>query len=188
MDAEALGRCIDAHYHRPGDRLFRLELLPTYAVDSDGDDYRRWLDGAVEPTWARKQPWLDRLRRERADGLRASRVRVLSPSLTDYERYACSFGYAYNAAAGEDIRVLHRGRHPMPTGLVEHDFWLLNDDLVVVMHYDGGGRFAGARVAGADELGAHLRTRELAWAAAEPFDAWWARHREHCGPRVESRA
>jgi len=68
MDAEALGCFIDEHYHRPGDRLFRMEVLPEYEVGSDGEDFRRWLAGAGEPTWSRKQPWLDTLRREHANG------------------------------------------------------------------------------------------------------------------------
>jgi hypothetical protein len=181
MDAEKLGQYIDQHFHRPGHRLFRMEVLPEYAVDSDGEDYRRWLAGATEPTWSRKQPWLDTLRRERDNNQLSMRVRILSPDVTNYERYACEFGYAYNVEAGEDIRVLRRGEHTLPADIVQHDFWLINNDIVIPMSYDAAGRFESASVADASEVSGYLRARESAWSAAEPFATWWARHPElHC--------
>lgn len=175
MDAQALGRFIDQHYHRPGDRLFRMEVLPEYEVTSDGDDFRRWLDGAPEPTWSRKQPWLDTLRRERDHGQISQRVRILSERVTDYERYACDFGYRYNGAY-EEIRVLHRGEHEIPPGLIERDFWIIGDSIVVPMYYDDHGHFEGAEVADPSELADDVRTRDAAWSAAEPFAQWWTRH------------
>lgn len=178
MDAEALGSYIDAHIANPGDRLFRLEALPTYAVESDGEDYQRWLDGAPEPVWERKQPWLDTLRRERDNQQTSTRVRILSAQVTEYEQYSCAFGYTYNAEAGEDIRVLRRGEHAFPAGLIERDFWLINDEIVVQMHYDDLGSFEGAELGDPSALADHMRTRNSAWAAAEPFASWWARHRE----------
>lgn len=177
MDAEALGRFIDEHYNQSGDQLFRMEVLPEYEVTSDGEDFQRWLEGATEPTWSRKQPWLDTLRRERENGQISRRVRILSEQVTDYERYACYFGYRYNGEY-EDIRVLRRGEHEIPTDLIERDFWIIGDAIVVTMYYHEHGRFEGAEVADPGELGGHLRTRDRAWSVAEPFAAWWARHPE----------
>ena len=178
MDAEQLGQYIDHHFRRPGDRLFRMEVLPEYAVDSDGDDYHRWLAGAAEPTWSRKQPWLDTVRRERDNDQLSMRVRILSQDMTSYERYACDFGYSYNAGAGEDIRILRRGEHTMPADMIQRDFWLINDDIAVPMAYDDEGRFEGASVADPAEVSDLRRARDSAWSAAEPFPTWWARHPE----------
>ncbi|MGH3950164.1 MAG: DUF6879 family protein, partial [Pseudonocardiaceae bacterium] len=94
--------------------LFRLETLECYEVASDGSDYRRYLDGEAEPDWARKQPWLDFLRAESASGRRRHRVRVIHDPPTDYERYACEWGYALNSAAGEEVRVLDLAETPLP--------------------------------------------------------------------------
>ncbi|MBV9314598.1 MAG: hypothetical protein JO100_12910 [Pseudonocardia sp.] len=74
-------------------QVFRLETLPLYTVDSDGEDFRRWRAGAPEPTWGRKQLWLDFLREEAA-GKTRTRVRIFSERLTDYERYACEWASA----------------------------------------------------------------------------------------------
>lgn len=177
MDVDELVAFIDGHYRRRGDRLFRMEVLPEYLVDDDGDDYSRWLKGASEPTWSRKQSWLDVLRRDRENGMHSSRVRIFSERLTDYERYACHFGYLYNVEF-EDIRVLRRGEHAIPGGLVEADFWVINDTYVVLMHYDECGRFEAAERLDQDQLDQYLHTRDTAMAAAEPFRTWWARHPE----------
>src|SRR6476660_9363243 len=47
----------------------------------------------------------------------------------------------------EDIRILHRSEHEIPPGLIERDFWVIGDSVVVRMHYGGSGRFEGADVA-----------------------------------------
>ena len=174
LDAAELGRYLGDFRQR----LFRMETLPAYTVDSDGDDYQRWLAGESEPTWERKTRWMDVLRRERAAGKVSSRVRVLSEQVTDYERYACEWGYALNAEAGEDIRVLHRGEHRIPDGSIGRDFWVVDDDEVVEMHYDGHGRFGGAEILPPIVLAEYLRSRDTSWVAAEPFVHWWARHPE----------
>ncbi len=177
LDTAGLGRRLG--YFR--ERLFRMETLPAYAVDTDGGDYQRWLAGEPEPTWERKARWMDVLRQERAAGKVSSRVRILSEQLTDYERYACAWGYALNTEAGEDIRVLHRGEHRIPDGLIDRDFWVVDDDEVVEMYYDEHGRFEGAEVLPQAELTAHLESRNASWVAAEPFAVWWGRHPElHC--------
>lgn len=183
MDVAELGRWIGDHYSRKGDCLFRLEVLPEYTVDDDGPDFRRWLAGAAEPTWSRKEPWLRTLREEHAAGLRASRVRILTHGLTDYERYACEFGYALNAPAGEDIRVLRRGEHAIPQGVREVDFWVATPagrpDAVAVMRYDELGRFIRAEeLTSQRDVAPYVATRDALTAAGEPFLAWWARHPE----------
>ena len=181
LDYDGLGDWFDAHYRNRGDRLFRLETLPAYAVDDDGEDFRRWVAGATEPTWSRKQPVLDGLREEHEAGLIAERVRIFTDRLTDYERYACEFGYAYNSRF-EDIRVLRHGEHPIPHDLRMVDFWLAQDGdgvHVALMHYDETGRFLGAEAVTAPaELAAYRATRDDLLAAAVPFTTWWARHPE----------
>jgi hypothetical protein len=123
--------------------------------------------------------WLtwDTLRQERENGQVSRRVRLLSEQLTDCERYAWDFGYRYNGEY-EDIRILHRSEQEIPPGPIERDFWIIADSVVVRMHYGKRGRFEGADVADSAELADHLRTRDVAWPAAEPFAQWWDRHPE----------
>lgn len=167
IDAVRLGELIEG-YRR---KVFRMESRPMYAV---GDDYRRWAAGEVDPMSDRKQQWLDVLRADREAGKVRYRVRILSEQLTDYELYSCAWGYQLNTV-GEDIRVLHRGEHPLPDALIERDHWVIDDDLVLVMHYDDDGVFVGAEVA--PDVDPYLAARDKAWATAEPFVDWWRRQR-----------
>lgn len=173
LTAAELGEYIDMRLTRSA---FRLELLDCYEVESDGGDFARYLHGEAAPTPERKQPWLERLRREREAGIHRHRVKVLSTPLSDYNRYACEWGYALNVAAGEDVRVVDLAEHPMPAGLVDHDFWLIDDHYPIRMHYDAGGRFLGAEPA--DDVARYQRVRDSAIAASEPFTTWWPRHPE----------
>lgn len=174
LDEQELGEFFASHFTRTA---FRLELLPEYAVGSDGGDYQRWLDGAPEPTWERKNAWLDVLREDTAAGRANSRVKVMSQAVTDYERYACEWGYALNVQAGEDVRILDLAENHLPGPLMHvRDFWLLDDEAVIVMHYDEHGRFLGGEPT--HNVSRYQRARDLAVSASEPFEQWWARHPE----------
>lgn len=159
--------------------LFRLETLPTYDVPTDRGDFPRYLAGETGPDMERKGRWLDFLREQRAQGVYRHRVRVLRTPLSDYDRYACDWGYAYNVPAGDDTRILDLSERPLPAAVVDHDFWLVDHERAVRMHYDDAGRFLGATVVEPVELGRYQAARDAAWQAAKPFDGWWAQHPEY---------
>lgn len=173
LTATELGEYIDARLTKSA---FRLELLDTYDVEADGGDFERFLRGEPEPTPERKRPWLERLRREASAGILNHRVHVLRTPLTDYLRYECEWGYVSNAAAGEDIRILDLTERALPDGVPDYDFWLIDDQHAIRMHYDQAGRFLGAEPV--DDLSLYQQSRDALVSASEPFQAWWARHRE----------
>jgi hypothetical protein len=173
LTGNELGKWIDARLTRSA---YRLELLDRYDAASEREAFARFLRG--EPSAAERRPWLARIRAESEAGILNQRVHVLSTPLTDYLRFEATWGYAYNAAAGEDIRIIDLSERPAPAGLPGHDYWLIDDAHALVMHYDDAGRLIGAEPASDAELPVYQRAREAAVAAAEPFAAWWARHRE----------
>jgi hypothetical protein len=185
MDAAALRDHIREHFTRTA---FRLETLQQYEVASDGSDFARYLAGEAEPTPERKQPWLDRLRSERARGLRRSRVRLVTHPVTDYTRYECEWGYTPNVKAGEEVLILDAREaavSEVDVGWLTEcgDFWLLDDSHVVVMHYGPEGQFLGAERA--EDVAPYRDVAQLAMEPAEPFATWWARHEEyHRNPKV----
>ena len=179
LDEEGLGVFIDTHYRVAGDRLFRMERLPLYAVAQQSAELQAWRDG-VEPDMDAKQSWLAVLADEVERGLLTQRVRVLSDHLTDDEQRACHWGYPY-VGRFEQVRVLRHGEHPVPH-VLDHDYWIIHpavgDVQVVRMDYSDAGEFVGALVLPPSEHGPYLREQHLAWAIAEPFMPWWARHSE----------
>lgn len=180
IDDQQLEAAIDEHFHRAGDRLFRMECLPRYmASEGEESDFQRYLAGADGPDMERKEQWLAILRAEEARGLISYRVRAFSNAMTEYERYEADWCYVHNADAGEDIYVVRDGEHESPNTMIREDFWLINDALLIPMGYDEGGRFLGADiVTDAEAIAPYLRARDDAYAAAEPFRTWWARHPE----------
>jgi hypothetical protein len=170
MDAAALGAFLRGAKHD----LFRLEIRDFYEPDREG--YERWLagDGLDEAVMG---PWLERLRAEKARGLRRRRVHVLRSPLAPYLRYECEL-YARNARAGEGIRILDTAERPgVPGSRMGTDFWAVDRRDVVIMHYTPEGAFTSARRAPPAAVGTYLALAARAWDAAEPFQAWWARHR-----------
>lgn len=99
---------------------------------------------------------------------------MLRTLLGPYLRYECEWGYAYNVRAGEDIRILDLAERPEPSGLVDHDFWLADNELVVLMHYDDAGEFLGGEALAETETPRYVAARDAAWAASTPFVPWWA--------------
>jgi hypothetical protein len=173
LDEAGLGEYLDQAQHE----LFRLEVLDAYEVESDGGDFSRYLSGEPGPDPARKEPWLQRLRADAARGFRNYRVHVLTSPLSPYLRYECEWGYAPNAEAGEDIRILDLAKTPTPAQLIFEDFWLMDNRTMVLMRYDEG-RFARAEVLPDGVLSRYQVARDAAWGAAEPFAAYWAAHPE----------
>jgi hypothetical protein len=181
LDERGLDEFFTAHFHRTA---FRLEVRDQYAVASDGGDFARYLAGEDLPDAARKNAWLEELSADTAAGKRWQWVHVVRGPLSDYLRYAFEWGYAINIHAGADVRILDLTERQRPAGLPDEDFWLLDDQAVLIMHYGGGGEFLGAEPAGQAELARYRRVRDAAWDAAEPFAAYWARHPGYHRARV----
>lgn len=172
LDLDAVLDLFTKHYTR---EAFRLEVLRYYAVDSDGDEYRRYLAGE-DPEPGFKEQFTKVLAQEHAEGKRRRRVHVLETPLNDYLRYECEWGYVPNVAAGEEIKILDQTEMLFPVEAVDDEFWLLDAEIAIVMRYGDAGEFLGAEVD--DNVEPYFRTRSVAWDAAEDFTTWWARHPE----------
>jgi hypothetical protein len=162
--------------HHTTRSAFRLETLDRYTVDSDEGNVERYLAGEEGPSWAQGSDWMDYLQQEKASGIRRYRVHIAESPLSDYLRYECEWGYVYTSQAGEEIYILDTAENPRPPGLIDEDFWLYDDTHVVVMHYDGDGRFITAEALPDSETPRYRRYRDLALSAAVPFADYWQRH------------
>ncbi len=149
-------------------------LLRTFERSSDHLEMRDAYGTAVElphmAKWAAGEPddlsWLDdwcrTLRRHVADGKSIRRARVVSEPLSEYQHWSHSIAGPM-VDAGEDIRWVPRGlvsSVPLPG----NDFYLLDDRLVVFLHYAGSG-LATDRVSSTDPADVSL--------CRSAFDAVW---------------
>lgn len=167
--------------------LFRLEVRDHYAVDSDGDDYHRYLRGDAEPNAAAKQPWLDALAADTAAGKVWRKVHVVSGPLSSYERYEFEWGFAYNVVAGEQVRILDLSANPDRANRVRAlgEFFVLDNEHAARNLYDDDGRFRHAQIVYGGEAAALGVVVDWLWDEAEPFESWWERHPQcHRDPRA----
>ena len=121
---------------------WRLETLPAYGTEDSDPSFARYLElGHLPPLEQRPraQAWLAAVRQVTMEGRRMGRVHVLGRPLSSYLVYELAT-YPENAAAGETIGIADADTHPELAGL-DRDFWLLDDELVLVMDYDSHGCF-----------------------------------------------
>ncbi len=173
LDLAAIDAFIEERFTRSA---FRLEVLDRYTVDSDQENVQSYLTGGPAPSWAAGDEWMDKLARDRAAGKRNCRVHVLRSPLSDYLRYECEWGYTYTSRAGEEIYILDLSETSRPEGLVDEDFYLIDDEHALVIRYDDNGRLLGGEPVAAADTSRYRRCRDVALAHAQPFGRYWAEH------------
>jgi hypothetical protein len=146
---------------------FRLELRQVYTMPDEVDDLRAFERGELPPP-DYHYGWLDTVAEAKKAGKTMRRVRVVARPLSFYTRWEFVWGYAYNARAGEDIRILDITDGTGPE-LPDHDFWLFDDVTVVKLLYRPDGTQIGRELVEAPGLGSYLAWRDAAWKVAVPF-------------------
>lgn len=122
---------------------FRWECQPAYTEAEESDTVARFLAGDPEPPVEVPElaEWFDQVRRLTATGRRIARVRVHDDPPTPYQRWVRWID-AWNTEAGETIRYVTRG-HARAAGLGpalgDVDWWLMDDERLIVMRFDAAG-------------------------------------------------
>lgn len=152
---------------------FHVEVRDAYAVPSESEPLRRFLNGEPPPespdeSW---NEWDDLVRDVTSRGVIVGRIRVVTVPHSDYHRWLLT-QTADNVAAGEDIRYLPR--HLVDANSIPiDDFWLLDDTTVAFNLVDSRGTPAGAAVTTAPRVAEHcLRVKDYLWSVATPFAAY----------------
>lgn len=170
MDLTELGELIDGARRS----LFRLETLQQYLVPGEDEDFAAWRAGKpLTPRTPENTEWLAELQELVTQGFRRYRVHIVDQPLTDYMRFEL-LGYTENHAAGEEIHIAERHRHPALAGLHE-DFWLIDDEVAIRMVYDDAGHFLCPEPI--DDPTPYRGIRNVTMRCAEPLDAFLERTR-----------
>jgi len=142
-------------------RAFHLEQRDAYNVAAEDEPFGRWLRGEPDD-YAWHQDWLGFLRQATAAGVAVQRVRLASSPHTDYIRWGLDVS-PLNIEAGEDIRYLPR-HVADDIKLPEDDYWLLDDDTLILSVFSADGRTGGfARESSPELLTQCLVVRDQAW-------------------------
>jgi uncharacterized protein DUF6879 len=150
---------------------FRLETLDRYTIPGEEawlEAFRR--DGSIPDLTPETYPWLKLVADATAAGRTVQRIHIVGQPPSEYVRWELGM-YRLLAAAGEDVRIADRARHP-ELGDLGSDFWLFDDTMVAVMRYDRKGRYLGAEVA--DDAAPYLAQRDLALSRSVGLGAFLA--------------
>ncbi|RDI54599.1 hypothetical protein DFR68_102728 [Nocardia mexicana] len=113
-----------------------LETRDAYGTAVELPYMQKWADGEPDDLeWL--QSWCATVRKHVAAGRAVRRARVVSEPLSDYQRWSYSVAHPM-VGAGEDIRWVPR-RLVSSIGIPGNDFYLLDDRLVIFLHYAGDG-------------------------------------------------
>ncbi|MFJ3310747.1 DUF6879 family protein [Streptomyces sp. NPDC086549] len=148
---------------------FHLELRDDYSVSDEESPFTSWLRGeTVDHSYMTS--WTQLIRRVTAEGKTVRRVRVVTVPHSRYIQWEHATT-ALNEEAGEKIRWLPRHRLPEGTAFPVggNDWWLYDDRLLAVGHFDSKGRVLGSEIVEDPETVAQcVRLRDSLWAAAVP--------------------
>ncbi|MER7044360.1 DUF6879 family protein [Streptomyces jumonjinensis] len=155
-----------------------LEMRDGY-MESD-PDYVSWREGhrpkdlTADPDF---QNWLTWVREASDRGVAIRRARVFSVPESNYIRFEHYYSDA-NVEAGEQIRWLPR-RQATDIAFPGNDFWVFDNDLVLVLHFTGDGESAEDWM----ELTKDPKIRDLCVSA---FEAVWERAIPHAEYKITS--
>lgn len=171
LDGNGLDQFMEERFTRSA---FRLETNQHLSVGTIGEDLRRYLAGEPAPG---PRAWEDHIRGEVSEGKHRYKVHVIREPLSEYMRLCCEWGYAGNVAAGEHIRFVNADEHGWFGG---EDFWLIDQQHVLVMRYGDNGEFIGAQpVHDPAEVGRYRDIAERAWDTGTDFTTWWSDHPQY---------
>ncbi|MGW4244576.1 DUF6879 family protein [Nocardia sp. NPDC004722] len=146
---------------------YHMEVRDTYAVASESEPLRRFLNGEPPPDYD-KSEWTDLIREMTGRGVVVSRVRVVTVPHSDYQRWLLSVTDA-NVEAGEDIRYLPRHLADS-VDIPGDDWWLFDGSRVAFNLVDQEGRPAGVAVTTDPEIAAYCReVKDRLLALATPY-------------------
>lgn len=124
---------------------FRFELLQEFDVGHENEAIEIFRSGVKTPPLSMYEgEWLDGIRTMVKEGKSVQRARYVVEPLTEYTAWEL-WAYATNVDAGEEIRVLSDlgALSSLPSVPIFKDYWLFDDEIVVLMEYDLRGTFLG---------------------------------------------
>lgn len=151
---------------------FRLECRDVYAIPGEDPDFDAFLAGKTFPAQTiDTSDWLANVNAQVGRGKYFGRVRLLGHPVTDYTRFQLLCYPRENLPAGEQVRILDRHWLAADDDEWTHqDFWMFDERIVVLQHFDDEGHFLGVSDAG--DPAPYIAIRRRAAELSVPFDQY----------------
>lgn len=133
---------IGALYDGVARRSLRLETRQTYAVPWEDPGMAAWRRGEPEPPNRRMDEHLAVVWNKTQAGRSEVRVRFVELPMTEYSRHEFEVAYPKVTAAGEQVYVVDRARHP-EFDQVREDFVVFDDTSAMWYRYTDDDQLTG---------------------------------------------
>jgi hypothetical protein len=137
----------DKNWRNAKRSIFRLEGRPEYRVPGEEANIAKWkqgeLDLSKDKSW---QEWMKLLKNAKTRGVATQRVRVAPKPLPDYIKYEINLWQEYSTKNGEEVFFINTGDYQeviAGLGFNPKDFWLFDDDKLLIFNYSPSGQFSG---------------------------------------------
>jgi len=146
-----------------------IEMRDVYGTDDPlVDEWRRGVRHHPDDHASWWRPWHDLVSQAVQRGATIKRARIVSEPISEYIQFEYDVTYQ-NLAAGEEVRWLPR-RHATAIPLPGNDFWLFDDETLLISHFAGNGDWVTAEI---------LDDPDVTKLCVSAFDAVWARATPH---------
>lgn len=158
---------------------FRLETLQHYTSPIEDELARAFNAGDSPAPHAGKRDWMELVDVAVVDGRVMQRVHVVREPVTSYVAFEIAWSYAYNVAAGEDVRIIPvPDTQRWPVGVSQQDFWLFDDTELFDMRYTPDGVWVGVEHVDEDAALWACEVRATALKIAVPWQEYVDAHPE----------
>ena len=125
---------------------FRLELLQDFNIPDEEKDFKTFRSGVLKPTPNSNAYWHDLIIKANNKSARFKRVRLIEEPLSIYTKFEIAWGYLDNIPVGEHVYIISPAQIEKMAEKVPAliDYWLFDETICIIMHYDLIGRFLGA--------------------------------------------
>lgn len=160
---------LEKHYHESTQEVFRLELLPTYKIPGEWENFQAFLNGediGVDENFGKLCASIGQ---DVQRGKKHVRVRVIPRRVPDYVRFEMKCFYVPRAEAGEEIYLIYEDeyRDLLPHGFQPSDYYLFDSKVAIELFYNDEGEFKSERIA--SDSGNYCQLRDKLLLVAKSF-------------------
>ena len=137
----------DKNWRNAKKSIFRLEGRAEYKIPQEQENLKKWKLGELnlenDKEW---QSWMKLLKSAGAKGIKPQRVRVVPKPLSDYIKYEVDTWQKYSVKNGEEFFFMDEKEYQViiaEFGFGPKDFWLFDDEKLLIMNYGKAGQFLG---------------------------------------------
>jgi len=127
--------------------IFRLEGRPEYKVAGEQKNIAEWKKGELDLGGDKEwRKWMELLKSAQAKKILVQRVRVVPNPVPDYIKFEIDSWQKYSVKNGETFFFLDAKDYQeiiTSCGFNSKDFWLFDDQNLLIFNYDKSGQFTG---------------------------------------------